>query len=261
MANFDKLLDTARKTNTLYENGASQQRTPQQQHLNQQQQQQGQNQEEEPQEILQLFIWGNHEKASRRAIRMAQDLAEMGKLEFVDVRQLEERPEWLRGVPTLYSEDAGVIWEGTECLDIIEEFVDRFEEEHQEKMAQQQQQQPIMPQHQHLTPEQQQMLAQRMPQQQQQMPQQMALMPQQTMPDGTVIQQRMPQMMRGADDNQQELNMDGRLDAAALSDTKVSSNDMKPDIDAILKRRQAIIQQPTGPPSSNAPLPSMSHRS
>ena len=169
MANFARMLDTGAKTNKLVRRNQAQDNYGFQQQAAHQQQQQ----EEEKQPDLVLYVWGSKEKASRNALRLRQELS-VDHVTVVNLQTLEkeEFPSWLRGVPTMLSISEETIWEGTDCLDYIEELA---EMEVERRMAKRQPKQP-----------------------QQHIPS-IHDFPMQTMPDGSQIQQRMPQMMRGVD--------------------------------------------------------------
>ena len=188
-----------------------------------------------------LYIWNEKERSSRNALRLCHEVAVMDQITVVEVEPLaEDLPTWLRGVPTLLSVPEKTIWEGTDALDYVEDLSESIRAPQQQQHQQQQRQQPVLPNH--------------------------GEMPMQRMPDGTQVRQRMPQMIRGAD--QSEFQTDGAdgpafSHLAAPTDDKVSSSDMKNEVDAILKRREMMMQPNTQqqPPAGAMELPTMDHRS
>ena len=191
-----------------------------------------------------LYVWGSEEKASRAALRLAQEVSIIDSLHIVDVRELhmKETPSWLRGVPTLLSVSEKTIWEGTDCLEQLEDMAETMPQQGMPRQAPQQ--------------------AAPHPRSRQAFPS-MGQMPRQTMPDGTVIQQRMAQMVRGADEPVNgQMGENQNAMPQTFSDQKVSASDMQGDVDAILKRREMIFQQQQQQPPGGrgGALPTMDHR-
>ena len=89
----------------------------------QQQPQQQQQQQPQKNEMV-LYVWGGEEPSSDRALRLAQEVGVLDKLNVIDIRDLRmsDIPEWLEGVPTLLSVQEETIWKGTGCLQHIQEM-------------------------------------------------------------------------------------------------------------------------------------------
>jgi len=69
-----------------------------------------------------LYVWGDQEKNSSRALHLTSNL--QGNLAVVDVRNLpdNEVEPWLTGVPTLLHVPEKTIFRGTKCLDLMVEI-------------------------------------------------------------------------------------------------------------------------------------------
>lgn len=179
-----------------------------------------------------LYVWGIEEKSSSAAMRLAQEMSLLDELHIVDVRELplKEIPQWLRGVPTLLSISEKMIWEGSDCLDRIEDLAEQPRQ--QVNLARQSRPQQHNPS-----------------------------MIRQSMGDGTFIRQRMTQTTRGIEEvNSESVGGNPSFDHIAMRDDKMSSSDMKGEVDSILQRRQMIFQQDQNRQPSQS-LPTMDHRS
>ena len=65
------------------------------------------------------------EKNSTAAVRQARvNAAFAKKTQFVDLATVEEIPDYLSGVPTLFVKKDGKIYEGTSCLEQIDAQID-----------------------------------------------------------------------------------------------------------------------------------------
>ena len=73
--------------------------------------------EEEPNMVL--YVWGDQEENSRKAIERARELNALDAMTVVDVRTLPpiNIPDWLTGVPTLLCVDEKAVYRGTQCLE------------------------------------------------------------------------------------------------------------------------------------------------
>jgi len=73
--------------------------------------------EEEPKMVL--YVWGDKEENSRKAIETATELNALDAMTVVDVRTLPpiNIPDWLTGVPTLLCVEEKAVYRGTQCLE------------------------------------------------------------------------------------------------------------------------------------------------
>lgn len=97
--------------------------------------------EEEPKMVL--YVWGDKEENSRKAMERAKELNALDAMTVVDVRTLApiNIPDWLTGVPTLLCVDEKAVYRGTQCL---EEFPG-IASQHATRLQKYQEQQQIIP--------------------------------------------------------------------------------------------------------------------
>ncbi|MBO74405.1 MAG: hypothetical protein CMD33_03935 [Flavobacteriales bacterium] len=77
-----------------------------------------------------LYVWGSEERNSRHALEIAESSNVLSTMHVVDVRTIPygDMPEWLQGVPSLLNIADEVVYEGTMCLEKLEELVPEIRE-------------------------------------------------------------------------------------------------------------------------------------
>lgn len=90
-----------------------------------------------------LYVWGDKEENSRKAMERARELKALDAMTVVDVRTLApiNIPEWLTGVPTLLCVEEKAVYRGTQCL---EEF-SGIASQHATRLQKYQEQQQMVP--------------------------------------------------------------------------------------------------------------------
>jgi len=183
-----------------------------------------------------LYVWGQREKNSANALDVAKQSGAIDFITIIDVRNLRvaEIPDWMSGVPiVLITDDSGedaTVFKGTAALQKIQDvsqFPDEFEPVVFEKPVA-----PVAtPVHQHV--------------------------------EGIGnVPTRQITMPRGIDEqgppSQQQQQEPQHFDPS-ISEEKVSAQDMQVQIEEILKRREAMMQEAQQSGGGvGAPLPSMS---
>ena len=176
-----------------------------------------------------LYVWGDErEESSERALNIAEQAGASPYLTIVDVRDLRfsEIPEWLEGVPTILTVQDETVFKGTAALRKLEE-IGQQPHMYTKKQTERQPLGPI----------------------------------QQQIEGVGAMQHRSAMMMRGVgeDPTQGKQNPPPMPPSMSMQDdAKVSAADMQSEIDAILQRREQMMNQAQQQPLGNSgPLPSM----
>ena len=206
--------------------------------------------QEPPKTTAVLYLWGNSEKNSAAALDLARETSAIDYLSIVDVRNLRfgEIPEWLVGVPTLLttngSEDDAAVFKGTSCLQKIQDIA-QYPGEFESTVVEEEEAMPPRG-----APE---------------------TMPMQNIQGIGPMATRQMTMPRGLDEQasagRPDVSAGGSASAAAAdpraqmqfdpsqTEEKISASDMQVEIEEILKRREALMNE-AQQNGGGGPLPS-----
>ena len=180
-----------------------------------------------------LYVWhDNEESNSVQSLQLVQEYGIVDAIQIVDVRSLRfhDIPEWLQGVPTLLAVEAETVYKGTMCLRKLTEIAENLEMYAPPVAAAAA---PSLP------------------------PDMIPVQMMRMQPDAPMSGDPPAQFAGAAPQQQQQPAIMQQQLPSMRSDEKVSLSDMQGEIDAILKRRDEMMQQQSQAPQNAGPLPTM----